>query len=278
MALRTYKPVTPGLRQLVLVDHKELHKGKPFKPLTVGLTSTGGRNNLGRVTIRHRGGGHKRTYRLIDFKRREHLGVPGTVERIEYDPNRTAYIALVRYLNGKYAYILAPHKLSAGDKVIADEVVDVKLGNAGPIGNIPVGTLVHNIEFKIGKGGGLARSAGSYAQIVGRDQGYVILRLSSGEQRLIHGRCFASIGSVSNVDHMNESLSKAGRNRWKGRRPSVRGVAMNPIDHPHGGGAGKTSGGRNPVTPWGICTKGKKTRTNKRTDVFILSSRHKNKK
>jgi len=278
MALKTFKPVTPSLRQLVLVDRRELYKGKPVKKLTEGKSSSGGRNNLGRITVRFRGGGHKRTLRNVDFKRRENLGQTATVERIEYDPNRTAFIALIAFEDGKQAYILAPQRLSAGDKVVAGENVDIKPGNAGPIGNMPVGTIVHNIELKIGKGGAIARSAGNYAQIVGRDQGYVTLRLNSGEQRLVHGQCFASVGAVSNPDHMNISLGKAGRNRWLGKRPHNRGVAMNPVDHPHGGGEGRTSGGRNPVTPWGVPTKGKKTRSNKRTDTFILSSRHNRKK
>ncbi|MBX9930628.1 MAG: 50S ribosomal protein L2 [Methylobacterium sp.] len=278
MALKTFKPVTPSLRQLVLVDRRELYKGKPVKKLTEGKSSSGGRNNLGRITVRFRGGGHKRTLRNVDFKRREQLGVTATVERIEYDPNRTAFIALITYPDGVQSYILAPQRLSPGDKVIAAEQVDIKPGNAGPVGNMPVGTIIHNIELKIGKGGAIARSAGNYAQIVGRDQGYVTLRLNSGEQRLVHGQCFASVGAVSNSDHMNISLGKAGRNRWLGKRPHVRGVAMNPVDHPHGGGEGRTSGGRNPVTPWGVPTKRKKTRSNKRTDVFILSSRHNRKK
>ncbi|MCJ2014544.1 50S ribosomal protein L2 [Methylobacterium sp. J-076] len=278
MALKTFKPVTPSLRQLVLVDRRELYKGKPVKSLTVGKSSSGGRNNLGRITVRFRGGGHKRSLRNVDFKRRDQLNVSATVERIEYDPNRTAFIALVSYPDGKQSYILAPQRLAAGDKVVAGENVDIKPGNAGPIGSMPVGTIVHNVELKIGKGGAIARSAGNYAQIVGRDQGYVTVRLNSGEQRLVHGQCFASVGAVSNPDHMNISLGKAGRNRWLGKRPHNRGVAMNPVDHPHGGGEGRTSGGRNPVTPWGVPTKGKKTRSNKRTDVFILSSRHNRKK
>ncbi|MEE7458257.1 50S ribosomal protein L2 [Methylorubrum populi] len=278
MALKTFKPVTPSLRQLVLVDRRELYKGKPVKALTEGKSSSGGRNNLGRITVRFRGGGHKRVLRNVDFKRRENLNVPATVERIEYDPNRTAFIALITFPDGKQSYILAPQRLSPGDKVVAGESVDVKPGNAAPIGSMPVGTIVHNVELKIGKGGAIARSAGNYAQIVGRDQGYVTLRLNSGEQRLVHGQCFATVGAVSNPDHMNISLGKAGRNRWLGKRPHVRGVAMNPVDHPHGGGEGRTSGGRNPVTPWGVPTKGKKTRSNKRTDTFILSSRHNRKK
>ena len=278
MALKTFKPVTPSLRQLVLVDRRELYKGKPVKALTEGKSSSGGRNNLGRITVRFRGGGHKRVLRNVDFKRREQLGVSATVERIEYDPNRTAFIALINFPDGKQSYILAPQRLQPGDKVVAAESVDIKPGNAAPVGSMPVGTIVHNVELKIGKGGAIARSAGNYAQIVGRDQGYVTLRLNSGEQRLVHGQCFASVGAVSNPDHMNISLGKAGRNRGLGKRPHNRGVAMNPVDHPHGGGEGRTSGGRNPVTPWGVPTKGKKTRSNKRTDVFILSSRHNRKK
>ncbi|WP_159732357.1 50S ribosomal protein L2 [Methylosinus sp. Ce-a6] len=277
MALKTFKPVTPSLRQLVIVDRSDLYKGKPVKTLTEGKTSKGGRNNLGRVTVRFRGGGHKQAYRLVDFKRRK-LDVAAKVERIEYDPNRTAFIALIRYADDELSYILAPQRLSVGDEVIAGAQVDVKPGNAMPIGNIPVGTIVHNVEIKIGKGGAIARSAGNYAQIVGRDQGYVIIRLNSGEQRLVHGQCFATIGAVSNPDHMNISLGKAGRSRWLGRRPHNRGVTMNPVDHPHGGGEGRTSGGRHPVTPWGKPTKGKKTRTNKKTDKFIVSSRHAKKK
>src|SRR3712207_3518908 len=278
MALKTYKPVTPSLRQLVLVDRGELYKGKPVKALTEGKIGTGGRSNLGRVAVRFRGGGHKQAYRYVDFKRRKHLGEPGTVERIEYDPNRSAFIALVAYGEGVQSYILAPQRLAAGDQVVSGEQVDIKPGNAMPIGNMPVGTIVHNIELKLGKGGAMARSAGTYAQIVGRDQGYVTVRLNSGEQRLVHGQCFATVGAVSNPDHMNISIGKAGRNRWLGKRPHNRGVAMNPIDHPHGGGEGRTSGGRHPVTPWGIPTKGKKTRSNKRTDKFIVSSRHDRKK
>jgi large subunit ribosomal protein L2 len=277
MALKSYKPVTPGQRQLVLVARTGLHKGKPVKTLTEGKNSTGARNNNGRITVRFRGGGHKKAYRHIDFKRRK-FDVAGQVERIEYDPNRTGFIALVRYADGELAYILAPQRLVKGDSVIAGEHVDVKPGNAMPVGNIPIGTIVHNIEFKIGKGGQLARSAGTYAQIVGRDEEYIILRLNSGEQRLVHGRCMATVGAVSNPDHMNISIGKAGRTRWMGRRPHNRGVAMNPIDHPHGGGEGRSSGGRHPVTPWGFPTKGKKTRRNKSTTKFIISSRHMRKK
>jgi large subunit ribosomal protein L2 len=278
MALKSFKPITPSLRQLVIVDRSELFKGKPVKMLTEGKSSSGGRNNNGRITVRFRGGGHKQTYRIIDFKRRGHDNEVASVERIEYDPNRTAFIALIKYPDGKLSYIIAPQRLAVVDSVVSGDAVDIKPGNAMPIGNIPVGTLVHNVEMKIGKGGALARSAGNYAQIVGRDQGYVIIRLNSGEQRLVHGGCYATVGAVSNPDHMNTNLGKAGRQRWLGRRPHNRGVTMNPIDHPHGGGEGRTSGGRHPVTPWGKPTKGKKTRSNKRTDQFIVSSRHARKK
>jgi len=278
MALKHFNPITPGTRQLVLVDRSDLYKGKPVKTLTEGKHSQGGRNNVGRITVRFRGGGHKKSYRLVDFKRREKLGMAAVVERLEYDPNRSAFIALIKYQDGTLSYILAPQRIAVGDSVVAGENVDIKPGNAMPVANIPVGTIVHNVEMKIGKGGQIARSAGTYAQIVGRDQGYVILRLNSGEQRLVSGQCFATIGAVSNPDHMNTSLGKAGRNRWLGFRPHNRGVAMNPIDHPHGGGEGRTSGGRHPVTPWGKPTKGKKTRSNKRTDRFIVSSRHARKK
>jgi large subunit ribosomal protein L2 len=277
MALKTFKPITPSLRQLVIVDRSELYKGKPLKKLTEGKSSAGGRNNTGRITVRFRGGGHKQTYRIIDFKRRK-LDVPAKVERIEYDPNRTSFIALIRYADGEQAYIIAPQKLGVGDEVIAGQAVDVKPGNAMALGSMPIGTIVHNVEMKIGKGGAMVRSAGTYAQVVGRDQGYVIVRLNSGEQRLIHGQCFGTVGAVSNPDHMNASIGKAGRSRWLGRRPHNRGVTMNPVDHPHGGGEGRTSGGRHPVTPWGKPTKGKKTRTNKSTTKFIVTSRHKSKK
>ncbi|NLS19942.1 50S ribosomal protein L2 [Rhizobium sp. P40RR-XXII] len=278
MALKTFNPTTPSQRQLVIVDRSSLYKGKPVKTLTEGLTSKGGRNNTGRITVRFQGGGHKRTYRLVDFKRRK-FDVDATVERIEYDPNRTAYIALVKYTDGELAYILAPQRLAAGDKVIASEkAVDVKPGNAMPLQFIPVGSIIHNVEMKPGKGGQIARSAGSYAQLVGRDQGMAILRLNSGEQRLVHGTCLASIGAVSNPDHGNINDGKAGRSRWRGKKPHNRGVVMNPVDHPHGGGEGRTSGGRHPVTPWGKPTKGKRTRSNKSTDKMIMRSRHQRKK
>jgi len=277
MALKSFNPVTPSLRGTVLVERGDLHKGKPVKALTEGKISNGGRNNTGRITVRFRGGGHKKAYRMVDFKRNK-IDVPAIVERLEYDPNRTAFIALIKYQDGEQAYILAPQRLAAGDTVVAGNYVDVKPGNVMPMGNMPVGTIIHNIEMKIGKGGQIARSAGTYAQIVGRDQDYVILRLNSGEQRLVHGRCRGTIGAVSNPDHMNISIGKAGRTRWLGWRPHNRGVVMNPIDHPHGGGEGRTSGGRHPVTPWGKPTKGKKTRSNKSTNRFILLSRHKRKK
>ncbi|MEW7008389.1 MULTISPECIES: 50S ribosomal protein L2 [unclassified Lentilitoribacter] len=278
MALKSFNPTTPSQRQLVIVDRSALYKGKPVKSLTEGLTGKGGRNNMGRVTARYIGGGHKRTYRKIDFKRRK-FDVQGTVEHLEYDPNRTAFIALVKYDDGELAYILAPQRISAGDKVIASQSsVDVKPGNAMPLAAMPVGTIVHNVEMKPEKGGQIARSAGTYVQLVGRDQDMAILRLNSGETRLVSGRCMATIGAVSNQDHMNTNDGKAGRTRWRGKRPHVRGVVMNPVDHPHGGGEGRTSGGRHPVSPWGKPTKGKRTRKNKATDKFIMRSRHQRKK
>jgi large subunit ribosomal protein L2 len=272
MALKTYKPSTPGQRQLVLVDRSELHKGRPVKTLTEGLRSKGGRNNHGRITMRWRGGGHKRRYRLVDFARRK-FDMVATVERLEYDPNRTAFIALIKYDDGEQSYILAPQRLQPGDKVVSGERADIKPGNAMPLKNIPVGTIVHNVELKPAAGGQIARAAGSYVQLVGRDAGLALLRMSSGEVRMVRTECMATIGAVSNPDQQNISIGKAGRNRWKGRKPSVRGVAMNPIDHPHGGGEGRTSGGRHPVTPWGKSTKGKKTRHNKKTDGMILRRR-----
>src|SRR6202167_3293498 len=274
MALKQYRPTTPGQRQLVLIDRSGLHKGGPVKALTEGQHRHGGRNNTGRVTVRWQGGGHKQRYRIIDFKRRK-FDAPAKVERLEYDPNRTSFIALLKYKDGELAYILAPQRLGVGDTVVSGEYVDVKPGNAMPLGNIPVGTIVHNIELKIGKGGQIARSAGTYAQIVGRDGVYVILRLNSGEQRLVHGRCIATIGAVSNPDNMNVSIGKAGRNRWMGWRGHVRGETMNPVDHPLGG---RPRGARHPVTPWGKPTKGMKTRKNKSTSKFIMLSRHARKK
>jgi large subunit ribosomal protein L2 len=275
MALKTFKPTTPGRRQLVLVDRSDLWKGSPEKGLTEGLRSKGGRNNTGRITMRWRGGGHKRRYRIIDFKR-DKVDMPATVERLEYDPNRTAFIALVSYTDGEKRYIIAPQRLAVGDVVVAGEKVDIKPGNAMPLKSIPVGTIVHNVELKVGKGAQLARSAGTYVQLVGKDQGYAQLRLTSGELRMVRAECMATIGAVSNPDQQNVSLGKAGRAVWLGRRPNVRGVAMNPIDHPHGGGEGRTSGGRHPVTPWGKPTKGKKTRNNKKTDRLIMRRRHQN--
>ena len=274
MALKQYKPTTPGRRGLVLVDRSALYKGKPEKGLTEGLRKNGGRNNTGRITARRIGGGHKRRYRTIDFKRNK-FDMVATVERLEYDPNRTAFIALVSYEDGEKAYIIAPQRLAVGDTVVSAEKADIKPGNAMPLASIPVGTIIHNVEMKPGKGAQIARSAGAYVQLVGKDQGYAQLRLMSGELRLIRSECMATIGAVSNSDQQNINLGKAGRKRWLGKRPSVRGVAMNPIDHPHGGGEGRTSGGRHPVTPWGKPTKGKKTRSNKKTDRMIMRRRNK---
>ena len=274
MALKNFNPITPSLRNLVLVDRSGLWKGKPVKELTEGLTKKGGRNNLCRITARRRGGGHKRRYRLVDFKRRN-FDVPAKVLRLEYDPNRTAFIALIEYEGGEKSYILARQRLTAGDTVISGEKADIKPGNAMPLATIPVGTIVHNVEMKVGKGGQIARSAGTYVQLVGRDAGYALLRLSSGEVRMVRAECMATIGAVSNPDQANIKLGKAGRKRWLGKRPAVRGFAMNPIDHPHGGGEGRTSGGRHPVTPWGRPTKGAKTRHNKKTDGLIVRRRGK---
>jgi len=272
MALKQYNPTSPGQRGLVTVDRSALHKGKPVKKLTEGLTKTGGRNNSGHVTSWQKGGGHKRKYRMVDFKRRK-TDMFATVDRIEYDPNRTAFIALITYEDGEQSYILAPQRLAAGDKVISSTEADIKPGNALPLSSIPIGTIIHNVELKAGKGGQMARSAGTYVQLIGRDQSYSILRLASGEVRMVRSECMATIGAVSNSDQQNIKLGKAGRSRWLGRRPNVRGVAMNPIDHPHGGGEGKTSGGRHPVTPWGKPTKGKRTRSNKKTDRLIVRRR-----
>ncbi|WP_160122549.1 50S ribosomal protein L2 [Rhodovarius lipocyclicus] len=273
MALKHFNPVTPSLRGTVLIDRRELWKGKPVKALTEGQHSSGGRNNTGRTTVRFRGGGHKQAYRVVDFKRRK-FGVSAVVERLEYDPNRTAFIALVKYADGELSYILAPQRLKVGDTVISGERVDIKPGNAAPLGNIPVGTIVHNVELKPGAGAKLVRSAGTFAQLVGKDAGFAQLKLSSGELRLVRGECMASIGAVSNPDNSNQEIGKAGRKRWMGFRPHNRGVTMNPVDHPHGGGEGRTSGGRHPVTPWGKPTKGAKTRNNKRTDGLIVRRRN----
>ena len=274
MALKQYKPNTPGQRGLVLVDRSALWKGDPVKQLTEGLTKKGGRNNTGRITARRRGGGHKRLYRKIDFRRNK-FDAPATVERVEYDPNRSAFIALIKYEDGEQSYILAPQRLSVGDTVISGERADIKPGNAMPLRSIPIGTIIHNVELKSQGGGKLARAGGTYVQLVGRDQGYALLKLTSGEVRMVRAECMATIGAVSNADKSNIKLGKAGRKRWMGKRPSVRGVAMNPIDHPHGGGEGRTSGGRHPVTPWGKPTKGKRTRSNKRTQPLILRRRAK---
>ena len=274
MALKNFNPVTPSLRGTVLIDRTQLWKGKPVKGLTEGKNHSGGRNNHGRITVRFRGGGHKQTYRMVDFKRRGQWGVPATVERLEYDPNRTAFIALVKYQDGEMAYILAPQRLKVGDVVVAGDKADIKPGNAMPLGAIPVGTVIHNIEIKPGAGGKIARSAGTFAQLVGKDAGLAQVKLMSGEVRTVRAECVASIGAVSNPDNSNQQLGKAGRSRWLGRKPHNRGVTMNPVDHPHGGGEGRTSGGRHPVTPWGKPTKGAKTRNNKRTDRDIVRRRN----
>ncbi len=276
MALRQFNPVTPSLRGTVLINRTELWKGKPVKTLTEGKHKTGGRNNHGRTTSFFRGGGHKQSYRYVDFKRRK-FGVAATVERMEYDPNRSAFIALIKYDDGELSYILAPQRLRAGDKVVAGARVDIKPGNAMPMAAIPVGTIIHNVELKIGGGGKMARAAGCYAQLVGKDAGYAQIKLQSGELRVVRAECMATVGAVSNPDNQNQSLGKAGRSRWLGRRPHNRGVVMNPVDHPHGGGEGRTSGGRHPVTPWGKPTKGYKTRVNKRTDSLIIRRRPKGK-
>lgn len=273
MALKSFNPVTPSLRGTILVDRSELWKGKPVKGLTEGQHSHGGRNQHGRTTVRFRGGGHKQAYRIVDFKRRSKLGVPAVVERLEYDPNRTAWIALLKYADGELSYIIAPQRLKAGDTVIAAERADIKPGNCMPMGAIPVGTIIHNVEMKPGAGGKIARAAGTFVQLVGKDTGYAQVKLMSGEVRVLRAECLASIGAVSNPDNSNQQIGKAGRTRWLGFRPHNRGVVMNPVDHPHGGGEGRTSGGRHPVTPWGKPTKGYKTRNNKRTDGLIVRRR-----
>jgi len=276
MALRQFNPVTASLRGTVLIDRSELWKGKPVKTLTEGKNKTGGRNNHGRTTSFFRGGGHKQSYRYVDFKRRKY-NVGATVERLEYDPNRSAFIALIKYDDNELAYILAPQRLKAGDKVVSGLRVDIKPGNAMPMAAIPVGTIIHNVEMKLGAGGKMARAAGTYAQLVGKDAGYAQVKLQSGELRVIRAECMATVGAVSNPDNQNQSLGKAGRNRWLGRRPHNRGVTMNPVDHPHGGGEGRTSGGGHPRTPWGKPTNGYKTRENKRTDSLIIRRRPKGK-
>lgn len=274
MALKTFNPTSAGRRHLVQVDRSHLWKGKPVKALVEGQNSHGGRGNTGRITSRRKGGGHKTAYRLVDFKRTKH-DVTATVERLEYDPNRTAFIALIKYADGELSYILAPQRLGIGDTVVSGMSVDVKPGNAMPLGAIPVGTIVHNIETKPGRGGALARSAGTYAMIAGRDQGYVLVKMKSGETRKVISSCMASVGAVSNPDHINEVIGKAGRARWMGNRPVSRGIARNPVDHPNGG---RTNGGKHWATPWGKPTKGKKTRSNKSTNKFIVRSRHERKK
>ena len=276
MALRQFNPVTSSLRGTVLINRAELWKGKPVKALTEGKIGTGGRNNHGHITSRFRGGGHKQAYRYVDFKRRR-FDVPATVERLEYDPNRSAFIALVKYQDGELAYILAPQRLRVGDTVVSGRRADIKPGNAMPLAAIPVGTIVHNIEMKPGAGGKIARAAGTYAQLVGKDAGWAQIKLASGELRIVRAECMASIGAVSNPDNMNQKIGKAGRTRWLGKRPHNRGVVMNPVDHPLGGGEGRSSGGRHPVSPWGQPTKGFRTRRNKRTDKMIIRRRHKGK-
>jgi len=274
MALKTYRPSSPGLRHLIQVDRSQLWKGAPVKMLTEGKSKTGGRNNDGRITTRHIGGGHKQAYRRVDFRRRK-FDLSAVVERLEYDPNRTAFIALLKYEDGTLSYILAPQRLAVGDTVVAGEKVDVKPGNAMPLAGMPLGTIIHNVELKPGRGGQMARSAGSFVQLVGRDAGWAVLKLNSGETRKVRAECMASVGAVSNPDHMNTVTGKAGRTRWKGRRPHNRGVTMNPVDHPMGGGEGRSSGARHPCSPWGQLTKGLKTRHNKRTDRMIIKRRGK---
>ena len=274
MAIVKCKPTSPGRRHLVKVVNKDLHKGKPFAALLAKKSKSGGRNNTGRITVRHIGGGHKQHYRIIDFKRNKD-GIPAKVERLEYDPNRTANIALVLYADGERRYILAAKGMQAGDKIQSGIDAEIKVGNTLPLRNMPVGSVVHAVEMKPGKGGQIARSAGTYVQVVARDGAYATLRLRSGEMRKVPVDCRATLGEVGNAEHMLRQLGKAGANRWRGIRPTVRGVAMNPVDHPHGGGEGRTSGGRHPVSPWGQPTKGYKTRSNKRTDKYIVRRRNK---
>lgn len=274
MAIVKCKPTSPGRRHLVKVVNNDLHKGKPYAPLLESKSKSGGRNNGGRITVRHIGGGHKQHYRLVDFKRNKD-GIPAKVERLEYDPNRSANIALVLYADGERRYILAPKGMVAGDVIQSGEDVSIKAGNCLPMRNIPVGTTVHAVEMKPAKGAQIARSAGAYSQIIARDGAYVTLRLRSGEMRKIPAECRATIGEVGNAEHMLRQLGKAGATRWRGIRPTVRGVVMNPVDHPHGGGEGKSSGGRHPVSPWGVPTKGYKTRKNKSTDQYIVRRRNK---
>jgi large subunit ribosomal protein L2 len=272
MPLQKLRPTSPGRRFTVKVNSPQLHKGAPHEPLVEKQTKSGGRNNNGRITTRHRGGGHKRRYRIIDFRRNKD-DIVGKIERIEYDPNRSAHLALILYADGERRYILAPKKVRAGDEIQSGQQAPIKPGNALPIRNIPVGTLVHCIELKPGKGAQMVRAAGGSAQIVAREGTYATLRMRSGEMRKVHVDCRATIGEVGHNEHNLRKLGKAGATRWRGVRPTVRGVAMNPIDHPHGGGEGRTSGGRHPVSPWGVPTKGKKTRSNKRTDNMIVRRR-----
>ena len=274
MALKNFKSVTPTLRQYVAIDKSELWKGSPLKILTAKNSEKSGRNNIGHITVRHKSGGHKKSFRIIDFKR-DKYDIEAVVERFEYDPNRTAFIALIKYSDGIYSYILAPHKLSIGDKILSSRnLIDVKVGNAMPLSVIPIGSIIHNIEIKPGCGGAVSRAAGNYSQLVGKDGGYALVKMQSGEIRLFSLNCMATIGTVSNLDNKNATIGKAGRSRGKGIRPTVRGVAMNPVDHPHGGGEGKTSGGRHPVSPTGKPTKGKITRKrNKTTNRYIIKSR-----
>ncbi|MCP3982603.1 MAG: 50S ribosomal protein L2 [bacterium] len=273
MAIKKYKPTSPGRRTMTRIVRKSGTTNKPHKPLLAKRTQSAGRNNRGQISIRHRGGGHKRRYRIIDF-RREKIGIPAKVETIEYDPNRSADIALVCYVDGERRYILAPHGLEVGHKIVASPEADIQPGNALPLSSIPLGTTLHNVEMRPGKGGQMVRSAGTGAQLIAKEGGYGLLRMPSGEMRKVLERCYATVGQVGNLDHENESIGKAGRSRWKGWRPTVRGVVMNPVDHPHGGGEGRTSGGRHPVTPWGVPTKGKKTRKrNSRTDQYIVRRR-----
>lgn len=274
MTLQKLKPTSAGSRFVVRVVSPELYKGKPHAPLLEAKTSTGGRNNKGRITCRHRGGGHKRQYRIIDFNRNKD-SIPARVERIEYDPNRSAHIALLLYADGERRYVLAPKGLRVGHEIQSGLNVPIKVGNCLPLSHIPVGSTIHAIELSSGRGAQLARAAGSSAQLIARDGSYVTLRLRSGEMRKVLANCRATIGEVGNIEHNLRSLGKAGATRWRGRRPTVRGVAMNPVDHPHGGGEGRTSGGRHPVTPWGVPTKGYKTRNNKRTDKMIVRRRKK---
>ena len=277
MALIKLKPTSPGTRVVTRVSRDHLHKGGPHEALTAHQNKTGARNHFGRITTRHVGGGSRQKYRFIDFLR-DKDGIKAVVERLEYDPNRTSFIALIKYADGEQAYIIAPQRLAVGDSVVAGEKTDVKPGNAMLLSTMPVGTICHNVEMKPGKGGQIARSAGTYVQLVGRDRGMVIVRLNSGEQRYLRGDCMGTVGAVSNPDNQNQNFGKAGRTRWQGRRPLTRGVAKNPVDHPHGGGEGRTSGGRHPVTPWGKPTKGARTRNNKQTDKLIIRSRHAKKK